>query len=279
MSATDQVRSLLDELMGAARDGGEKRIEFDDPRVCKSFLLDCCPHEILAGTRMDLGECPYSHEVGLKSDYRREAAKRPYYYEIDVEKINKLSEEIGTTLAKAEQKGHEGHVEESLELMKRVEELNAEKAKHEADLRNAIPVSTYQQQKLRVCDVCSAYLGVHDNDRRLADHFGGKLHLGFITIREKLEALKKYVEENDLVRKQREDASLQRREPRRDSRDRERERDRERSRDHRRRRSRSRSHSRSRRHDRHHRSNGSRRHRDDSRERRHRQKSSRAYDD
>ncbi|KAL5967229.1 putative RNA-binding protein Luc7-like 1 [Taenia solium] len=324
MSATDQVRSLLDELMGAARDGGEKRIEFDDPRVCKSFLLDCCPHEILAGTRMDLGECPYSHEVGLKSDYRREAAKRPYYYEIDalrhlesfisesnrrtehakaklketqeelteeaavqVEKINKLSEEIGTTLAKAEQKGHEGHVEESLELMKRVEELNAEKAKHEADLRNAIPVSTYQQQKLRVCDVCSAYLGVHDNDRRLADHFGGKLHLGFITIREKLEALRKYVEENDLVRKQREDASLPRREPRRDSRDRGRERDRsrdwdrdrDRSREHRRRRSRSRSHSRSRRHDRHHRSNGSRRHRDDSRERRHRQKSSRAYDD
>ena len=34
--------------------------------------------------------------------------------------------------------------------------------------------------------VCSAYLGIHDNDRRLADHFGGKLHLGFIQIREKL---------------------------------------------------------------------------------------------
>ena len=31
--------------------------------------------------------------------------------------------------------------------------------------------------------VCSAYLGIHDNDRRLADHFGGKLHLGFIQIR------------------------------------------------------------------------------------------------
>ena len=28
-----------------------------------------------------------------------------------------------------------------------------------------------------------AYLGIHDNDRRLADHFGGKLHLGFIEIR------------------------------------------------------------------------------------------------
>jgi RNA-binding protein Luc7-like 2 len=40
-----------------------------------------------------------------------------------------------------------------------------------------------------VCEVCSAYLGIHDNDRRLADHFGGKLHLGFIKIREKLDNL------------------------------------------------------------------------------------------
>ena len=29
-------------------------------------------------------------------------------------------------------------------------------------------------QKLRVCDVCGAYLSVLDSDRRLADHFGGK---------------------------------------------------------------------------------------------------------
>ena len=54
------------------------------------------------------------------------------------------------------------------------------------DYRNSMPASSYQQQKLRVCEVCSAYLGIHDNDRRLADHFGGKLHLGFISIREKL---------------------------------------------------------------------------------------------
>ena len=53
-----------------------------------------------------------------------------------------------------------------------------------------MPASSFQQQKLRVCEVCSAYLGLHDNDRRLADHFGGKLHLGFIQIREKLDQLR-----------------------------------------------------------------------------------------
>ena len=58
------------------------------------------------------------------------------------------------------------------------------------EYRNSMPASSFQQQKLRVCEVCSAYLGLHDNDRRLADHFGGKLHIGFIKIREKLKDLK-----------------------------------------------------------------------------------------
>ena len=31
------------------------------------------------------------------------------------------------------------------------------------------------RQKLRVCDVCAAMLSVTDSDRRLADHFAGKV--------------------------------------------------------------------------------------------------------
>merc|ERR1712020_661820 len=70
-----------------------------------------------------------------------------------------------------------------------VEQTRKKKADAEQEYRNSMPASSYQQQKLRVCEVCSAYLGIHDNDRRLADHFGGKLHLGFIKIREKLNKL------------------------------------------------------------------------------------------
>lgn len=81
-------------------------------------------------------------------------------------------------------------MEESLKALAEVEELNKKKALVETEFRNTMPSSSYQQQKLRVCEVCSAYLGVHDNDRRLADHFGGKLHIGFIEIRERLEELR-----------------------------------------------------------------------------------------
>lgn len=102
------------------------------------------------------------------------------------DKVHELGEKIGEALARAEQLGAEGLVDESMKLMEEIDALRKQKSEAESDYRSSIPAATYQQQKLRVCDVCCAYLGIHDNDRRLADHFGGKLHLGFIKIRETL---------------------------------------------------------------------------------------------
>ncbi|ALC43903.1 CG7564 [Drosophila busckii] len=229
MSATDQMRAMLDQLMGTTRNGDDGRgLKFSDARVCKSFLLDCCPHDILASTRMDLGECPKVHDLAFRADYESASKSRDYYYDIEAmehlqafiadcdrrtdsakqrlketqeeltaevaEKANAvhaLAEEIGKKLAKAEALGEAGEVEDSMELMKEIDELRSKKIKAEHEYRTSMPASTYQQQKLRVCEVCSAYLGIHDNDIRLADHFGGKLHLGFLTIREKLIELEK----------------------------------------------------------------------------------------
>lgn len=230
MTAHDQMRAMLDQLMGTARNGESNRYstKFYDHKVCKSFLLGCCPHEILASTRMDLGECPKVHDLALRADYENAAKSKDYYYDVDAMEhlqafiadcdrrteaakkrlaetqeeltaevaakanaVHELAEEIGKKLAKAEALGEAGQVEESMKLMSEIDELRARKTKAEQEYRSAIPASSYQQQKLRVCEVCSAYLGIHDNDVRLADHFGGKLHLGFLAIREKLIELEK----------------------------------------------------------------------------------------
>ncbi|XP_032526291.1 putative RNA-binding protein Luc7-like 2 isoform X2 [Danaus plexippus] len=185
----------------------------------------------LGCSRMDLGECPKIHDLALRADYELASKSKDYFYDIDAtehleafiadcdrrttsakqrlaetqeelsaevtEKANavhELAEQIGQKLARAEALGEEGMVEESVKLMGEIDELRKKKAIAEQEYRNSMPASSYQQQKLRVCEVCSAYLGIHDNDRRLADHFGGKLHLGFITIREKLYELKKTVD-------------------------------------------------------------------------------------
>ena len=137
-----------------------------------AFIQDCDRRTELAKKRLAETQEELSAEVSSKA-----------------EKVHELAEMIGKKLAQAEQAGAEGKVEESMKFMEEVEEVRKKKVSAELEYRNSMPASSYQQQKLRVCEVCSAYLGIHDNDRRLADHFGGKLHLGFIKIRERLEEL------------------------------------------------------------------------------------------
>nr|XP_039274148.1 putative RNA-binding protein Luc7-like 1 isoform X1 [Styela clava] len=207
-------------------------VSFRDDEVCKTFLLGCCPHEILSGTRADIGSCRKIHDLALKADYEMASQSKKYYYEFDsfdhltrfvaetdqkIEiskkklaeqqaeisaevkakeaKVQELTDQIGKLLAKAEQLGSEGEVDEAKNVLEEVEKVKDLKREAEDAYRNSMPASTYQQQKLRVCEVCSAYLGLHDNDTRLADHFAGKLHLGFIEIREQLQKLKTRVEE------------------------------------------------------------------------------------
>ncbi|CAN8008053.1 unnamed protein product, partial [Ixodes pacificus] len=86
MSAHEQMRQMLDQLMGTGRDGENNRykVHFTDPRVCKSFLLACCPHDILASTRMDLGDCPKIHDLALRADFENASQKKDYFYDVDV---------------------------------------------------------------------------------------------------------------------------------------------------------------------------------------------------
>lgn len=96
---------------------------------------------------------------------------------------------------KIETLGEQGKVEESMREMAAIEALKSEKADKERELQQLTDTSGASgHQKLRVCDVCGAYLSVLDSDRRLADHFGGKMHLGYHELRN---MLSKFKEERD----------------------------------------------------------------------------------
>jgi len=92
---------------------------------------------------------------------------------------------------KIETLGEQGKVEESMREMAAIEALKNEKSEKERELQQLTDTSGASgHQKLRVCDVCGAYLSVLDSDRRLADHFGGKMHLGYHELRNMLDKFK-----------------------------------------------------------------------------------------
>ncbi|CAB3987218.1 RNA-binding Luc7-like 2 isoform X4 [Paramuricea clavata] len=241
--------------------------------------MGLCPHALFNNTKMDIGDCRKVHSAALKADYEAAAKSRSYGYELDqmehlqafikecdrkivlakkrlaetqddfgstpeAQAVHDLGEKIGKKLAEAEVLGAEGKVDESLKAMAEVEELKSQKRVAEEVYRDTLPSSSLQQQKLRVCEVCAAYLSLYDNDRRLADHFGGKLHMGFIKIRDRLKELEDEVskkrEEREQERVRRRDEREKELEERRKKerngdrdrrRDRSRDRDRDRNRD------------------------------------------------
>lgn len=61
MSATEQMAAMLNELMGPKRNadfGDDNEPDFDEPDVCKHFLVAFCPNEMFKNTKADLGFCP-----------------------------------------------------------------------------------------------------------------------------------------------------------------------------------------------------------------------------
>ncbi|KAH0937105.1 hypothetical protein HID58_004566 [Brassica napus] len=100
----------------------------------------------------------------------------------------RTQEMINEKLKKAEEFGEQGMVDEAQKALEEAEALKKLTPRQEpvvdstkftaADVR-------ITDQKLRLCDICGAFLSIYDNDRRLADHFGGKLHLGYMLIRQR----------------------------------------------------------------------------------------------
>ncbi|KAA8581724.1 hypothetical protein FQN60_003305, partial [Etheostoma spectabile] len=253
-------------------DETRQRVKFTDERVCKSHLLNCCPHDILSGTRMDLGECTKIHDLALRADYEIASKERDLFFELDAvehlesfiadcdrrtelakkrlaetqeeisaevaakaEKVHELNEEIGKLLAKAEQLGAEGNVDEAQKVLQEVEKVRTRKKDAEEEYRNSMPASSFQQQKLRVCEKTVVDKQEKRNQERLKRR----------EEREKEEKMKKRTRSRSREHKRSRSHDRRRRRSRSTSRDKRRSRSRSRER---RRRHRSRSRSRSRGH-------------------------------
>ncbi|KAJ3342286.1 hypothetical protein HDU93_002759 [Gonapodya sp. JEL0774] len=221
----------LEELMGAEALGRTpQNINFDDPKVCRDFLGGMCIHDLFTNTKSDLGPCPKLHADKYKSQYeaalknetnphpgfdhehlrsleafigdcdRRIHQSRQKLLQVSGEDPRavelmraaiEITEAVENLVAEVQRAGEASDISRCVSLLEEIDRLKKEKMEKDAELRaiNRGPIS--QQSKLRVCDACGAHLSVYDSDRRLADHFGGKLHIGYVRLRERVDELRK----------------------------------------------------------------------------------------
>lgn len=198
------------------------------PQVCRSYLAGTCPHDLFTNTKQDLGACPKFHPENLKIEYdaldSHEKAKLGFDYDYlrDMERyvgdcnrridsaqrrlektpdeirrtnallktISDLTKTINTGLLEIQVLGEMGQVNLAASEFFKVRSAKLAREQAEHDLKSLSDTSGPSgHQKLQVCDVCGAYLSRLDNDRRLADHFYGKMHLGYAQMRKTYDKL------------------------------------------------------------------------------------------
>ncbi|KAL8701910.1 MAG: hypothetical protein Q9201_004667 [Fulgogasparrea decipioides] len=223
-----EQRKLLEQLMGAGASSRHAQLSLTDPKVCRSFLVGTCPHDLFTNTKQDLGPCPKVHSEPLKTEYEAAADKSKYGFEYDymrdmqkyidecnrridaaqrrlektpdeirqtndlLKQISDLSRSINTGLLEISILGESGTITTAVTEFHKIQVAKAAKEDKERELRSLSDTSGPSgHQKLQVCDVCGAYLSRLDNDRRLADHFYGKMHLGYAQMRRTYEGLQK----------------------------------------------------------------------------------------
>ena len=69
--------------MGAGASSRHAQLSLSDPKVCRSFLVGTCPHDLFTNTKQDLGPCPKVHSEPLKSEYEASAEKGKLGFEYD----------------------------------------------------------------------------------------------------------------------------------------------------------------------------------------------------
>ncbi len=214
-SGTEFLRTLVHELFQPYYDI-EYEKDFKDDDVCKWQLVSPfgCPHLLFPNSRGDLGPCSKKHDIRLKQKYDQdpENAKLPYEqwffnnlqkivlnldrkikmhqsrlhgYSMDVdeenderwEKIIELDEKINVMIAKSEEYGLKGLVEESFTLATQVDQL-------QNDLEQLKNNTKQDDKSFDICPICASLLITNDTSNRTGIHIDGKLHQGYQKIRD-----------------------------------------------------------------------------------------------
>lgn len=208
---------------GGRSRNNKQELGITDPRLCKSFLVGECPYDLFQGTKQSIGKCPQLHIPKFKLQYDRDHKKGKRYPAFEKEYflvlskfINDCNEQIVVALKKLEHTKEErekiksatkalddvdtqivlitqeidslisnNKVMEAMQQSIKLEEAVQLKKTTAEKVKNITEnIGQSSQQKLQVCEVCGAYLSRLDTDRRLADHFLGKVHLGYVKMRE-----------------------------------------------------------------------------------------------
>lgn len=227
----EYMRKMIEEMMAqeALDLDTHTTLKYTNQNVCRSYLEGFCLNELFVNTKLDCGECPKIHSNKLREEYERDkvlgqdvsliehdleqelsqfvgecdrkiqlALRRAFQDQNPVKaqklilEITHMDAEMEVLSRQAEKMGQDGDLESAMEVMTKLETLKTKRLEKDVEVRQLTMHDSIQ--RTRVCEVCAAQLASSDEDKRIADHFTGKTHVGFQKLRKLLEDVRSRIQ-------------------------------------------------------------------------------------
>ncbi|QPG74079.1 hypothetical protein FOA43_001400 [Brettanomyces nanus] len=154
--------------------------ELDYIQDLKRFIDECNRKTELAERRLDLNSEDRESLTNITTE------------------MDELDTKIAFTTQEIQMLSRKGDLDKAVQVSKILKTYVGQRSKvarnYSIMLEN---INQSAQQKLQVCRDCGAYLSKLDNDRRLVEHFTGKIHLGYVEMRSTLQELKSKYEKTN----------------------------------------------------------------------------------
>lgn len=83
-----------DQLMSGPGTVRAPQLSITDPKVCRSYLVGTCPHDLFTNTKQDLGICPRTHNEALKAEYDSADDKQKQEWGFDFDYLRDMQKYI-----------------------------------------------------------------------------------------------------------------------------------------------------------------------------------------
>lgn len=83
-----------DQLVGTGASSRNAQLSITDSKVCRSYLVGTCPHDLFTNTKQDLGPCPKVHSEGLKTEYETASAAEKAKWGFDYDYMRDMQKYI-----------------------------------------------------------------------------------------------------------------------------------------------------------------------------------------
>jgi hypothetical protein len=78
------------------------QLSITDPKVCRSYLVGNCPHDLFTNTKNELGPCPKVHNEALKTEYQEADADQKRRWGFDFDYMRDMQHHIDSCNRKIE---------------------------------------------------------------------------------------------------------------------------------------------------------------------------------